>query len=153
MRKTDKYFRTELRKGFDEGSAVIADVLKKHFTGKWGTEVKVKNEFNWNHCVEGFGLTSKGEVYVNVYWQGDNTDGNNTVCLNDFKYRNEVVIPAESFFDGYRTYKSIYAYIVFALVMQFFQESLIVNLSYVIQYAVAFILILKHKVSLVFENR
>ena len=103
MRKTDKYFRTELRKGFDEGSAVIADVLKKHFTGKWGTEVKVENEFNWNHCVEGFGLTSKGEVYVNVYWQGDNTDGNNTVYLNDFRYRNEVVIPAESFFDGYRT--------------------------------------------------
>ena len=103
MRKTDKYFRTELRKGFDEGLAVIADVLKKHFTGKWRTEVKVENEFNWNHCVEGFGLTSKGEVYVNIYWQGDNTDGNNTVCLNDFRYRNEVVIPAESFFDGYRT--------------------------------------------------
>lgn len=49
--------------------------------------------------------------------------------------------------------KCIYAYIVFALVMQFFQESLIVNLSYVIQYTVAFILILKHKISLVFENR
>lgn len=105
MRKTDKYFRTELRKGFTEGSAVIADVLKKHFTGRWSTEVRVKNEFNWNHCVEGFGLTSKGEVYVNVYWQGDSTDGNNTLRLNDFKYRNEVVIPEESFFDGYRTRK------------------------------------------------
>ena len=34
MRKTDKYFRTELHKGFDEGLAVIADVLKKHFTGR-----------------------------------------------------------------------------------------------------------------------
>lgn len=43
--------------------------------------------------------------------------------------------------------KCIYAYIVFALVMQFYQESLIVNLSFVIQYTVAFILILKHKVS------
>ena len=32
-----------------------------------------------------------------------NTDGNNTICLNNFRYRNEVVIPAESFFDGYRT--------------------------------------------------
>lgn len=48
--------------------------------------------------------------------------------------------------------KCIYAYIVFALVMQFYQESLIVNLSYVIQYTVAFILILKHKVSLVLKN-
>ena len=54
MRKTDKYFRTELRNGFHEGSAVIADVLKKHFTGRWNTEVRVKNGFNWSHCVEGF---------------------------------------------------------------------------------------------------
>lgn len=103
MRKTNKYFRTELRKGFDEGAAVIVDVLKKHFTGKCGTEVKVENEFNWNHCVEGFGLTSKGEVYVNIYWQGDSTDGNYTIPLDDFKYRNEVVIPEETYFNGYST--------------------------------------------------
>lgn len=49
--------------------------------------------------------------------------------------------------------KCIYAYIVFALVMQFYQESLIVNLSFVIQYTVAFILILKHKVSFVIEKK
>ena len=94
MRKTNKYFRTELRKGFDEGSAVIADVLKKHFTGKYRTEVKVENEFNWNHCVEGFGLTSKGEVYVNVYWQGDNTDHKNS-CQNQKFQQNHFLMVTE----------------------------------------------------------
>lgn len=103
MRKTNKYFRTELRKGFAEGEAVIADVLKRHFVSKWYTRVNIENEFNWNHCVKGFGLTSTGKVYVDIYWQGDSTDGNKTIPLDDFKYKSEVVIPEESFFDGYRT--------------------------------------------------
>lgn len=46
--------------------------------------------------------------------------------------------------------KCMYAYMVYALVMQFYQESLFVNLSLVIQYMVVFILLMKHNVSFSF---
>ena len=46
--------------------------------------------------------------------------------------------------------KCMYAYMVYALVMQFYQESLFVNLSLVIQYMVVFILLMNHNVSFSF---
>lgn len=48
--------------------------------------------------------------------------------------------------------KCMYAYIVFALVMQFYQESLFVNLSYVLQYAIFFTLIIRHRMRFTFSN-
>lgn len=98
MRKTDKYFRTELRKGFDEGAAVIADVLKKHFVGKCHTRVNIESDFNWDHYIDGFILEPDGKVYVNVYWQDDSTDGYNIIPLDDFKYKSEIIIPGKYFF-------------------------------------------------------
>ena len=44
--------------------------------------------------------------------------------------------------------KCMYAYFVLALFMQFYQESLFVNLSIVIQFFVFFSLLIKHKVSI-----
>ena len=46
----------------------------------------------------------------------------------------------------------MYAYVAFALVMQFYQESLFVNLSIVIQYLVIFTLLIKHDISFSFRG-
>lgn len=96
-RKTINYYREALKKNVTE--SLIAEVATKYGDG----HIRVKGEFHWNHRIEGFGVTKDGKVYVDIYWQGDSTDGNDTIRLADFKCRNEVVIPASSYFDGYRT--------------------------------------------------
>lgn len=39
----------------------------------------VHDNYNWSHGIEGIQLTSKGEVSIDIYWQGDRTDG--TICM------------------------------------------------------------------------
>ena len=48
--------------------------------------------------------------------------------------------------------KCLYAYFVFAMVMQFYQENLFVNLSLVIQYIVIFNLLIKRNFSISFAK-
>ena len=101
-RKTAKYYREELMKIHNSSTLTI---LIKEVVAKYGkdNQITLKNDdFNWNHQVTGFSV-SKGIVYVNVYWQGDSTDGDTCVSLSDVYNRGKVTIKAEHYFDGYRT--------------------------------------------------
>lgn len=102
-RKTPKYYREELLKNHNLSTltTLIKEVVTKY--GK-DNQISLKNDdFNWNHQVTGFRVTSKGIVYVDVYWQGDSTDGDTCVSLSDVFNRGKVTIKAEHYFDGYRT--------------------------------------------------
>jgi hypothetical protein len=102
-RKTAKYYREELMKNHN---LTTLTTLIKEVVAKYGKDkqIRLKNdEFNWNHQVTGFSVSTKGIVYVDVYWQGDSTDGDTCVSLTDVYNRGKVTIKAEHFFDGYRT--------------------------------------------------
>ena len=94
-RKTAKYYREELMKNHNLSTltTLIKEVVTKY--GK-DNQISLKNDdFNWNHQVTGFSVSSKGIVYVNVYWQGDSTDGDTCVSLSDVYNRGKVTIQAE----------------------------------------------------------
>lgn len=82
VRKTAKYYR-DILNGNDVrlSLSIIPEVMKKFgFVDKYRTEINfsskvVHDNFNWNHSIEGFDLSKKGELYAKVYWQGDSTDG------------------------------------------------------------------------------
>lgn len=81
-RKTAKYYR-DIFNGNDVrlSLSLIPEVMKKFgFVDEYRTEINfprdvVHDNFNWNHSIEGFDLSKKGELYAKVYWQGDSTDG------------------------------------------------------------------------------
>ena len=93
-----KIFREALKKGVDFNT--ISEVLKTYSPKEF---IPAEGEFNWNHQVKGFHLDRKGELFIDIYWQGDSTDGDTCISARQFIGRSTVVIPAESFFDGYRT--------------------------------------------------
>ena len=82
VRKTAKYYR-DILNGNDVrlSLSLIPEVMKKFgFVDEYRTEINfsskvVHDNFNWNHSIEGFDLSKKGELYAKVYWQGDSTDG------------------------------------------------------------------------------
>ena len=110
-KKTAKYYR-DILSGNDTRKAlsVLPEVIKKYGNRRHGKyskgndwlPLRAYTEFEWNHRIEGFFLTDRGELCVDIYWQGDSTDGNDSVsaisCLNG------KVIPAEHEFIGGRTY-------------------------------------------------
>ena len=85
-RKTAKYYR-DILNGSDiyKSLSVIPEIMKKFgFVGEYRTEINfprdvVHDNFNWNHSIEGFYLSDKGELYAHIYWQGDSTDGTDSV--------------------------------------------------------------------------
>lgn len=100
-RKTINYYREELKKR--PTIALITEIVKKYGKEKYHTRICFNCKFNWNHRVEGFYLGKNDTLWLDIYWQGDSTDGSDSVKVSDLWNRKEVVIPAESFFDGYRT--------------------------------------------------
>lgn len=100
-RKTINYYRNELAKGFNE--TIISDVIKKYGNNGQIRFDTRKVKFHWNHCIDSIGVGKNGGLWLGIYWQGDSTDGTDSVNVSDFRFRNEVVIPASSYFDGYRT--------------------------------------------------
>lgn len=110
-KKTAKYYR-DILSGNDTRKAlsVLPEVIKKYGRKRWdkyskGNDIinlRAYTEFEWNHRIEGFFISDRGELCVDIYWQGDSTDGNDSVsaisCLNG------KVIPAEHEFIGGRTY-------------------------------------------------
>lgn len=86
VRKTAKYYR-DILNGSDiyKSLSVIPEIMKKFgFVGEYRTEINfprdvVHDNFNWNHSIEGFYLSDKGELYAHIYWQGDSTDGTDSV--------------------------------------------------------------------------
>ena len=94
-RKTAKYYR-DILSGNSVYAAVkvIPEVIKKFGYKRWkdysktNDTISLRNytEFNWNHRINGFFLNDKGRLCVDIYWQGDSTDGNDSLyadeCIN-----------------------------------------------------------------------
>lgn len=109
-RKTAKYYRDILTSGnIHNAVKVLPEIIKKFGYKRWESskgndilQVRKYTEFEWNHKIVGFFLTNKGSVCVDIYWQGDSTDGNDSLyaeeCING------KTIPAEHEFIGGRTY-------------------------------------------------
>jgi len=89
VRKTAKYYR-DILSGNDVrlSLSVIPEVIKKFgFVDKYHSEIKfgwdtMKENFNWNHAIEGFFLSKDGKLYAHIYWQGDSTDGTDSVLAS-----------------------------------------------------------------------
>lgn len=102
-RKTAKYYREELVK---PQSINTLNTLIKEVVAKFGKDNHIRidgAECNWNHWVTGFTVGKNGILYVDVYWQGDSTDGDDWVSFNDVYGKGKSVIRAESYWDGNRT--------------------------------------------------
>lgn len=114
MRKTKKFYRESIAaQMLATPVELLKEVALKYSPkDKWHTEIYLPDDavpFNWNHRLEriGFGKESK-RLYFDVYWQGDSTDGNTTVGVEDVvravRWGREYVIPAENEWLGNRTY-------------------------------------------------
>lgn len=100
IKKTAKWYRETLAKcDVRTALALIPEIIKKFgFVSKYRSEINFSREvvhdnFNWNHCIEGFDLAKDGKLYAKVYWQGDSTDGTEYVLASELIYGK--VIPAE----------------------------------------------------------
>ena len=114
-RKTAKYYRDILNSGnISKSIAILPEVIKKFGHKRWADysngndtlNIRKYTEFNWNHRIEGFFIgnykESKGKLLVDIYWQGDSTDGNESEYASALAYGK--TIPAEHEFIGGRTY-------------------------------------------------
>ena len=101
-RKTAKYYRDLLTSGNVYNAVkVLPEIIKKFGYKRWEKHSKGNDtlnlrkytEFEWNHRIEGFFLNEKGRVCVDIYWQGDSTDGNDSLyvdeCINGSVIRGE----------------------------------------------------------------
>ena len=103
VRKTTKYFREMLA---TTQNTSMLNVILTEVVLKYGADKTLRiggAECNWNHWVKGFTISNRGELLVIVYWQGDDTDGDDYVPFNEVYNRGKSVIRAESYWDGYRT--------------------------------------------------
>ena len=109
-KKTAKYYR-DILSGSDTRKAVsvLPEVIKKYGHKRWSGSkgndelcLKGYTEFEWNHRIDGFFLTEKGVACVDIYWQGDSTDGNDSLRVDECI--NGKTIPAEHEWLGDRTY-------------------------------------------------
>lgn len=104
MRKTKKYYRDLVNKGLFPALSILPEIVKKYGKNPKGyrkrQELQINVPMGWNHQIESF-YFYKDSLWANIYWQGDSTDGNDSVKIVPGKtsYR----IPAEHYDDGYRT--------------------------------------------------
>lgn len=85
-RKTKKYFREEIKKGMSSAFAVLPEICKRYgekrkisprksvytiYTSKDVTGWK--RDTSWR--IKGFYLNAKKSLGIDIYWQGDSTDG------------------------------------------------------------------------------
>ena len=115
-KKTAKFYRDILASGnISKSLEVLPEVIKKFGSKRWSDKYSKQNdtlnlrgytEFNWSHRIEGFFIgtcgNAKGKLLVDIYWQGDSTDGNESEYARDLIYGK--VIPAEHEWLGDRTY-------------------------------------------------
>lgn len=100
-KKTAKYYRDILNgNNIYAAVKVLPEVIKKYGHKRWSSSkgnnelcLKGYTEFEWNHRIDGFFLTEKGVACVDIYWQGDSTDGNDSLrvdeCINGKTIRGE----------------------------------------------------------------
>lgn len=109
-RKGINYYREIFAAGnISKAVSVLPEVIKKYGYKRWDKysngndilRVKKYTEFNWNHRIESFFLTNKGKLCVDIYWQGDSTDGDTSELASKVMYG--YTIRGEYFFDGERT--------------------------------------------------
>lgn len=92
MKKTITLYREVLAKGINNDTLgllnAIIEVLKKYGTKTHCENYEIvfdratrSNNFNWNHTIKGFTYCSNGKLYVDIYWQGDSTDGDDCVLF------------------------------------------------------------------------
>lgn len=104
MRKTKKYYQNIVNSSLLSALAILPEIISHYGKNPRGCrgrkEIFVDTEMGWNHRITGFSFYKK-ELYIDVYWQGDDTDGDASVKIVSGKtsYR----IPAEYYDDGYRT--------------------------------------------------
>lgn len=110
-RKTAKYYREILTSGnIYNAVKVLPEIIKKFGYKRWEKYSKGNDtlslrgytEFEWNHRINGFFLNDKGRLCVDIYWQGDSTDGNDSLYADECI--NGRTIPADHEFIGGRTY-------------------------------------------------
>lgn len=94
-RKTAKYYRNILTNGStSQAVAILPEIIKKFGYKRWDKYSKHNDiinlrkytEFEWNHRIESFYLNDKGKVCVDIYWQGDSTDGNDSLYADECMY-------------------------------------------------------------------
>lgn len=103
VRKTAKYFREMLA---TTQNTSMLNVILTEVVLKYGADRTLRiggAECNWNHWVKGFTISNRGELLVIVYWQGDDTDGDDYVSFNEVYGKGKSIIRAESYWDGNRT--------------------------------------------------
>lgn len=103
VRKTAKYFRDMLA---TTQNTSMLNVILTEVVLKYGADRTLRisgAECNWNHWVKGFTISNRGELLVIVYWQGDDTDGDDYVSFNEVYNRGKSIIRAETYWDGCRT--------------------------------------------------
>lgn len=111
-RKTTKWYRDQLA-NIESGAKILSEVVKKYgrkyaykekqADGTYKERVsyfyiKTDTEFNWNHRLKEICLYPNGKLLVVVYWQGDSTDGDDSVEFNTLLGKTrygDYVIPAE----------------------------------------------------------
>lgn len=98
IRKTTKFFKERLA---NCDASVIAEVIKLYGRNNQ-FYLRNETEFHWNHRISRFRINDKKQISIEIYWQGDSTDGTESVLLP--RALNGVTIPAEHFYDCGRTY-------------------------------------------------
>jgi hypothetical protein len=102
-KKTAKFYRDAIAR---ENNVSTLNALIKDVVTKYGKDKEIRldgTKCNWNHWVNGFAISPKGELLVSIYWQGDSTDGSDYAHFNEILNRGKYVIRAKSYWDGYRT--------------------------------------------------
>lgn len=98
MVKNKNYYRAQFAVSYDNARALAMEVVKKYGEKPWSGAkngnkiIRVKVSNNWNGSITGFEII-KRKLYVNVYWQGDHTDGESCFLLSEAV--NGYRIPAE----------------------------------------------------------
>ena len=89
-RKTAKYYRDLLTNNEYAAVKALPEIIKKFGRKRWASsktndELNLGGytEFEWNHRIDGFFLNEKGRVCVDIYWQGDSTDGNDSLYVEE----------------------------------------------------------------------
>lgn len=106
--KREDYIKVLTSGNLDKAASVMKDILSnKEFA--WGENYGwktisfdreyVHDNYNWSHGIESVHLSSNGVVIIDIYWQGDKTDG--TVCMTLWDAINgNNKIPGEWYDDG-----------------------------------------------------
>lgn len=85
----------------------LIKIVKKYGTKEYENEYRLRFtpiDRRWNNEIT-YMSYYKNNLWLNVYWQGDSTDGDELIKFVDVWNKGEVLVQGNSFFDGYRERK------------------------------------------------